>query len=147
MGSENLHLGQLNIDIPPAPAGQTSVEVRFSYDANGLLEVDARETRSGRVANTLIRNTDAQMSPSAIVAALQKLRNLKRHPREEDENRYLLERAKRLYEDRLGEERQMIQGWMTQFEVALDTQDARVVRSARQAFRQALDSIDKGFRF
>ncbi|HET7864437.1 MAG TPA: molecular chaperone HscC, partial [Burkholderiaceae bacterium] len=82
-----------------------------------------------------------------IDAALQKLRNLKRHPREEDENRYLLERAKRLYEDRLGEERQMIQGWMTQFEVALDTQDARVVRSARQAFRQALDSIDKGFRF
>jgi molecular chaperone HscC len=147
VGSENLHLGQLNIDVPPAPAGQTSVEVRFSYDANGLLEVDARETRSGRVANTLIRNTDAQMSPAAVDAALQKLRSLKRHPREEDENRYLLERAKRLYEDRLGEERQMLQGWMTQFEVALDSQDARVVRAARQAFRQALDSIDKGFRF
>jgi molecular chaperone HscC len=147
VGSENLHLGQLNIDVPPAPAGQTSVEVRFSYDANGLLEVDARETRSGRVANTLIRNNDAQMSPAAIEAALHKLRSLKRHPREEDDNRYLLERAKRLYEDRLGEERSMIQGWMTQFEVVLDTQDARAVRSARQAFRQALDSIDKGFRF
>jgi molecular chaperone HscC len=147
VGSENLHLGQLSIDVSPAPAGLAGVEVRFTYDANGLLEVDARDTRSGRVANTLIRNTETQMTDAQIRAALDKLGQLKRHPREEDENRYLLERAKRLYEDRLGDERVMIQGWLTQFEAALDSQDGRTVRAARQAFRQSLDSIDSGFRF
>jgi molecular chaperone HscC len=147
VGSENLALGVLDVDVPPRPAGAATLEVRFTYDANGLLDVDARETASGRITNTLIHNTSTQMDAAAVAAALERLKLLKRHPRDEDENRYLLERAKRLYEDRLGEERNALQAWMAQFEAALDTQDARTVRNARQQFRQALDSIDGGFRF
>jgi molecular chaperone HscC len=147
VGSENLALGVLDVDVPPRPAGAATLEVRFTYDANGLLAVDARETASGRITNTLIHNTSTQMDAAAVAAALERLKLLKRHPRDEDENRYLLERAKRLYEDRLGEERTALQAWMAQFEAALDTQDARTVRNARQQFRQALDSIDGGFRF
>jgi molecular chaperone HscC len=147
VGSENLALGVLDVDVPPRPAGAATLEVRFTYDANGLLDVDARETASGRITNTLIHNTSTQMDAAAVAAALERLKLLKRHPRDEDENRYLLERAKRLYEDRLGEERTALQAWMAQFEAALDTQDARTVRNARQQFRQALDSIDGGFRF
>ena len=147
IGSENLHLGRLEIEIPPAPAGQAGIEVRFTYDANGLLEVDVREASSGKIHNLLIRNTATQMSESEIAAALEKLRLLKRHPRDEEDNRYLIERSKRLYEDRLGEERSAIQAWLAQFEAALDTQDERAVRLARHQFRQALDHIDGGFRF
>ncbi|MBX3626173.1 MAG: molecular chaperone HscC [Rhizobacter sp.] len=147
VGSENLHLGALEMEVPPAPAGHAGVEVRFTYDANGLLEVDARETKGGRTMNTLIRNTRAEMSDDEVQEALAKLRQLKLHPREEQDNRYLIERAKRLYEDRLGEERTMIQGWLSRFEATLDTQDGRLIRQSRDAFREALDSIDRGFRF
>jgi len=147
VGSENLHLGQLDVDMPPMPAGEAGVEVRFTYDANGLLEVDARETRTGRAVNTLIRNTRAEMSDAQVQEALAKLRQLKQHPRDEQDNRYLIERAKRLYEDRLGEERNMIQGWLSRFEATLDSQDPRLIRESRQAFREALDSIDRSFRF
>ena len=147
VGSENLALGVLDVEMPPRRAGEATLEVRFTYDANGLLDVDARETTSGRITNTLIHNTSTQMDAAAIASALERLALLKRHPRDEEENRYLLERAKRLYEDRLGEERSALQAWMAQFEAALNTQDARTVRSARQEFRQALDSIDSGFRF
>jgi molecular chaperone HscC len=147
LGSENLHLGVLDIDVPPAPAGHAQIEVRFTYDANGLLEVDARELIGGRTVNTLIRNSGAQMTAEQVAAALEKLRLLKRHPRDEEENRYLLERAKRLYEDRLGDERMTLQGWINQFEAALNTQDARTVRQAREAFGQALDTVDNSFRF
>ena len=87
------------------------------------------------------------MSESQIAEALAQLRALKRHPRDEEENRYLVERAKRLYEDRLGEQRVAIQSWLSEFEQALDTQDPRVIRHARQQMREALDSIDGGFRF
>jgi len=147
VGSENLHLGQLDVDMPPAPAGHAGVEVRFSYDANGLLEVDAREPQSGRAVNKLIRNTRTEMSDAQVQAALAKLRELKHHPRDEQENRYLIERAKRLYEDRLGDERQTIQGWLSRFQLTLETQDPRLIREARGAFREALDSIDRSFRF
>jgi molecular chaperone HscC len=147
VGSENLALGVLDVEMPPRRAGEATLEVRFTYDANGLLDVDARETASGRVTNTLIHNTSTQMDAAAIATALERLALLKRHPRDEEENRYLLERAKRLYEDRLGEERTALQAWMGRFEAALNTQDARTVRSARHEFREALDSIDGGFRF
>jgi molecular chaperone HscC len=75
------------------------------------------------------------------------LRTLKQHPRDQQENIYLLERAKRLYEDRLGDQRQWLQKWIAEFEIALDTQDAKEVARAREEFRAALDSMDKGFVF
>lgn len=145
VGSENLHLGDLEVPIPPRKAGEVSVEVRLSYDVNGLLVVDAHEPGSGRRVSTLIRQNDNAMSDAQIAQALQRLDALKVHPRDEQENRYLIERGKRLFEDRLGEERAMIQQWLAQFEAALNTQDARVVEQAREGFRAALDSIDRGF--
>jgi len=147
VGSDNLHLGKLSIPLTPAPAGESAIEVRFTYDANGLLDVDVRDVKGGRTVSTLIRNTATEMSESQIAEALQQLRALKRHPRDEEENRYLVERAKRLYEDRLGEQRVAIQSWLGEFEQALDTQDPRAIRHARQQMREALDSIDGGFRF
>lgn len=147
IASENLHLGELDVPVPPGPAGSVSVAVRFTYDHNGLLEVDVRESATGRTAHTLVRNSTTQMSDADVAAALAQLRLLKRHPRDQEENRYLLERAKRLYGDRLGEERSAIQAWMNQFEAALDTQDERIIRTSRRGFKEALDSIDHGFRF
>ncbi len=147
VGSENLKLGELEIAVPPAKAGQASVDVRFTYDANGLLDVDVRDLLGGNQANTLIRNTDTNMSDAQMAEAVAKLQGLKRHPRDDADNVYLLARAKRLYEDRLGAERQVIQDWMAQFSSALETQDPRVIRQARSAFKEALDSIDTSFRF
>jgi molecular chaperone HscC len=147
VGSENLALGTVSIDVPPRPAGQVQVDVRFTYDANGLLDVDLTERETGVVRNLLIKSAGSQMSETDVQAALAKLAALKRHPREEEENRYLVERAKRLYADRLGEQREMLQHWLMQFEAVLDRQDAHAIRHARKQFREAMDSIDDGFRF
>jgi molecular chaperone HscC len=147
VGSENLHLGQLEIEVTAAPAGQAGVEVRFTYDANGLLEVEARETPGGQRHELIIESQGARLSPAEISATRERLQALKRHPRDEQDNRYQIERAKRLFEDRLGADRQMLQDWLGQFELALQTQDPRTIRAARQQFKEALDSIDTSFRF
>jgi molecular chaperone HscC len=147
VGSENLNLGKLEIAVTPAPAGQAGVEVRFTYDANGLLEVEARELPDGKSHELIVESQGARLSPAEIAATRERLQALKRHPRDEQDNRYLIERAKRLFEDRLGNDRVMLQDWLGQFEVALQTQDARVIRTARQQFKEALDSIDTSFRF
>ena len=147
IGSENLQLGRFEIDVPPAPAGEVSVQVRFSYDANGLLDVDAREPRTGRAHNIVIQGAKTAMSEAEVAQALARLATLKQHPRDAQDNRYLIERAKRLYEDRLGEERRMVQAWMSAFELALATQDERAIRQARQLLREQLDQLDPGFRF
>ncbi|RZL33198.1 MAG: molecular chaperone HscC [Rubrivivax sp.] len=147
VGSENLGLGKLEIDVKPKPAGEAGVEVRFTYDANGLLEVEARETPDGERRELVIDSQGSRLSAADIATTRERLQALKRHPRDEQDNRYQIERAKRLFEDRLGNDRAMLQDWLAQFEIALQTQDQRVIRSARQQFKEALDSMDTSFRF
>jgi molecular chaperone HscC len=147
VGSENLSLGRLEIPIAPAPAGEAGVDVRFTYDANGLLEVEAIDFPGGQRHELVIESQGARLSAAEIAATRERLQALKRHPRDEQDNRYLIERAKRLFEDRLGNDRVMLQDWLAQFEAVLQTQDARAIRQARQQFKDALDSIDTSFRF
>lgn len=45
---DNWSLGRFTIDFPPAPKGVPRVGVQFEIDANGILHVLARDTKTGR---------------------------------------------------------------------------------------------------
>jgi hypothetical protein len=98
--ASNLQRGALEIEVPPAPAGQVGVRVRFSYDANGLLEVDAQandaEGMLGEWPQLELRTHGAQMSNEELQAARTGWpRSSTTHAR--SRKRWLIERAKRLY--------------------------------------------------
>ena len=47
--NDNMSLGRFRLDgIPPAPRGTSQIEVTFDIDANGILNVSARDQASGR---------------------------------------------------------------------------------------------------
>lgn len=49
MADDNTSLGEFNLDgLPPAPRGVPKIEVTFDIDANGILNVSARDTASGK---------------------------------------------------------------------------------------------------
>lgn len=49
MANDNKSLGQFNLDgIPPAPRGMPQIEVTFDVDANGILQVKARDKATGK---------------------------------------------------------------------------------------------------
>ncbi|MBI4205235.1 MAG: molecular chaperone DnaK [Betaproteobacteria bacterium] len=49
MAADNVSLGQFNLDgLPPAPRGIPKIEVTFDIDANGILNVTARDTATGK---------------------------------------------------------------------------------------------------
>ena len=49
MASGNKSLGQFNLtDIPPAPRGMPQIEVAFDIDANGILNVSAKDKATGK---------------------------------------------------------------------------------------------------
>ncbi|MBT8458475.1 MAG: molecular chaperone DnaK, partial [Boseongicola sp.] len=49
MASDNKMLGQFNLeDIPPAPRGMPQIEVTFDIDANGIVEVTAKDKGTGK---------------------------------------------------------------------------------------------------
>lgn len=49
MAADNVSLGEFNLDgIPPAPRGVPKIEVSFDIDANGILNVTARDMATGK---------------------------------------------------------------------------------------------------
>src|SRR5687768_13954409 len=55
MSRDNRTLGKFHlVGIPPAPRGMPQVEVTFDIDANGILNVSAKDTATGKVQNITI---------------------------------------------------------------------------------------------
>jgi len=49
MCADNRLLGQFNLDgLPPAPRGVPQIEVKFDLDANGILNVAAKDLGTGK---------------------------------------------------------------------------------------------------
>ena len=142
---DNLKLGELDVAIPPRPAGEVYIDVRFSYDINGLLDVDISNDDFDIRANQTFRHNSANLSEEQIQASLAKLAALKVHPREQQENIYLLEKAKRLYEEYLGDQRQTIGHALAQFERVLESQDPAAIRRAQKEFGEFLERYDGGW--
>ncbi|ADO46930.1 Hsp70 family protein [[Enterobacter] lignolyticus] len=143
---DNVFLGEMQVEVPPRPAGEVALDVRFTYTLDGLLEVECHYKNSPTVSRLVIEKIPGQMSEEQIAASLQKLTDLKLHPRDRQENQVLLTRCARLYEHLLGEERQRIDELLTAFEQALESQDVRRIATIRGYVEQFLRPYDEEIR-
>ncbi len=142
--SDNIKLGEISVAIPHnyrGRASQLSIKVRFSYDINGLLEVDV-DTGDSRQYNLTIENGAKRLNSQEIQASKDKLAALKIHPRDTIANRTLLARAERLYAQRLGHDREELGRLIAWFENLLDSQDTNKIRHESPKFSQWLDDIE-----
>jgi len=58
MAEDNRLLGEFNLEgIPPAPRGMPKIEVKFDIDANGILNVTAKDLGTGKEANVKIQQS------------------------------------------------------------------------------------------
>ncbi len=140
---DNIHLGTLHVPLPRVPRDEAGVDVRFTYDVNGLLEVEA----TVRVTNTrhrlVIQGNAGVLDEAEIEARLQALAALKIHPRDQTANRTLIASAERLFQQLLGEARDHVGQAIARFEAALDTQDDRRIREAQSGLHQLLRAIEQ----
>ena len=139
---KNVKLGELTVPVPPKPAGEVGVEVRFTYDTSGLLDVDVNVPLTGLTRNLVIVDEEDRRSKKDIAESRKRLEKLKVHPREEAENVALLARAERAYEGFTGHVRDIIGQGLTEFQGALDKQDPRIIADAREGLTRLLDEID-----
>ncbi|HXU90619.1 MAG TPA: Fe-S protein assembly chaperone HscA [Methylomirabilota bacterium] len=56
-------LGRFELRIDPMPAGMPKIEVTFLIDANGILQVQAREQRTGKAASIEVKPTYGLSEP------------------------------------------------------------------------------------
>ncbi|KAK4879562.1 hypothetical protein RN001_007708 [Aquatica leii] len=67
MTKDNNLLGTFDLTgIPPAPRGVPKIEVTFDMDANGILNVSAKDTSSGKSKNITIKNDKGRLSQKDI---------------------------------------------------------------------------------
>jgi len=141
--ANNLSLGELLIDVPAAKAGEECVDVTYTYDINSILEVEVKVVSTEKVEKKIFLGQDVDMSPEEIEERLKTLSYLKIHPRDREENKYLLLRAERIYEEHLGEDRKYVESAIRKFEKILNTYDAGLIAEARDEFRKFLEMMEE----
>ena len=140
--SDNVHLGRLKIPVPAGRAGEVAVNCRFTYDINGILEVDLHVPATGERRELVIVDDPDAVDPAELNKRREVLAALKVHPRDEQTNLAMLARMERCYEQSLGERRAMIGQWLSQFAAILEAQNPRAIADARTKLMEALDSIE-----
>ena len=140
----NLYLGEFEVKgIPRGPAGQ-SIDVRFTYDLNGILEVEATVVDTGKAFAHVVTRYAQGMSAGDISKAVADMQSLKRHPRDEAENQFVIRRAERLLPELPYELRRRFEGLLDGFEEALELRDEAAVGQFREALQQFFDRFDAG---
>lgn len=137
----NVHLGSLDVKVPRKPKGKESVDIRFTYDVNSTLQVEATVVSTNITTKQIFGNTSG-LSEKELAARFENLKDIKLHPRDKMENVALIARAERLYEEHKGEEREFIKALIIQFERDIAGQHLRNPDAVRQGFSEALDQLD-----
>ncbi|MBW7477553.1 molecular chaperone HscC [Paenibacillus oenotherae] len=139
----NVKLGELSLQVPPDPAGKQTVDVRFTYDINGILEVEVTIVNTGMKKKIIIEQNPGKLTQGEIEQRLNELKDIKIHPRERSENRLLLAMGERLYEEALGEKRAEVEFMLHQFESVLATQNENDIKRAAIELRKQLEHFER----
>lgn len=119
--------------IPVGPSGEEAVDVRFSYDMNGVLDVDATIVSTNKTATFTIDRSAGRLSDQELVAARERLARLKFHPRESLPNLTALARAEALYVELTGGERALLSEAIGAFRVTLEAQRPEEIERVRES--------------
>ncbi|XP_001945786.2 heat shock protein 70 A1-like [Acyrthosiphon pisum] len=127
MTKDNNLLGTFDLTgIPPAPRGVPKIEVTFDMDANGILNVSAKENSSGRSKNIVIKNDKGRLSQAEIDRMLSDAERYK----EEDERQKVKIAAKN-----------QLESYVFGVKQALDEAGDKLTESERNTGKQECDAV------
>lgn len=138
----NVRLGELTFPLEKKLAKDNPVDVRFTYDINGVLQVEVEVLSAGVRHELILEKSPGAMDKDEIRRRLALLGELKVHPRDAQPNVALVARAERLYEESLGQKREIIQQWLTRFLAVVETQDTTLIDRHRKELDSALDELE-----
>ncbi|MBC8995267.1 molecular chaperone HscC [Pseudomonas sp. N40(2020)] len=137
---DNIFIDAFDVTLTPSDHIQ-ALDVRFSYDINGLLEVDVTLLETGERHSHSIDRSPTGLDEQSRQASQERLSSLKIHPRDALPNRTLLARLERAWMQSLGEERQRIAEWLDSFTTVLSGQRSEEIASHRSQLNKVLDEL------
>jgi molecular chaperone DnaK len=154
MASDNMSLGRFRLDgIPPAARGIPQVEVTFDIDANGILNVTAKDKASGKeqkivvTASTNLNKVDIDrmvQESRQNEAEDKKRRELIEAKNNADTLIYQTEKALRDLGDKVpASERGDIETKITDLKSAAQTEDVSRIQKASETVQQAFHALSQ----
>ncbi len=147
IASQNKMLGQFDlVGIPPAPRGVPQIDVTFDIDANGIVNVSAKDKGTGKEQQIRI-----QASGGLNESEIEKMVKEAEEHADEDRQRkeaiearnqadsliYATEKSMKEHGDKIGaDDRQAIEAAITDLRGVLDTADAETLKSKTETLAQ-----------
>ena len=152
MAADNVSLGQFNlVDLPPAPRGVPQIEVTFDIDANGILNVTAKDLGTGKQAKiTITASTKlSKEEKERMVKDAEQFAEQDKKKREEAELRnnadsllYTAERTKKDLADKLNQEQTgKIDTAVSALKDALAANDMAQVKTKTEELQKVLQEV------
>jgi molecular chaperone DnaK len=149
---DNKSLGRFDLaDIPPAPRGMPQIEVTFDIDANGILNVSAKDKATGKSQNIVIKASsglsDDEIEKMVADAAShaeedRKFRELVDARNQADGLIHASEKTlKELGDKASSEERLNIENAVSDLKSALDKDDLHAIQTKTAALAEASGSL------
>ncbi len=152
MAKDNRLLGQFNLEgLPPAPRGVPQIEVKFDIDANGILNVSAKDLGTGKEQSVRIEQSGG-LTPEEIErmrkdaeehAEEDKQKRALAEARNEAEARcFAVEKLLKEHESKLKDaDKEALQASMKRVREAAAGEDTDRIRSAIQELEQAAHAL------
>lgn len=141
---DNVFLGHIDLKVPESKAGEEGVAIRYSYDMNGLLDIDVTILSTGEVISKTIQNASGVLSDEQVKKSRDALAKLKFHPREDEHVLQVLTRGERIYQNLIGQDREYLGQALSRFDAVLNRQNRQEIQRAMAKLAEVLDSFDTG---
>ncbi len=154
MAEDNRLLAQFNLEgIPPQPRGVPQIEVRFDIDANGILNVTAKDLKTGKEASVKIEGSSGlskeeiermQRDAEAHAEEDRRKRELAEARNQADQLTYQLEKLMKENEDKLSEaDREPLTKAIEKVREEAKGNDTDAIKSALRELEQAQQAFTK----
>lgn len=152
MSSDNVSLGMFNlVDLPPAPRGVPQIEVTFDIDANGILNVTAKDRGTGKESKiTITASTKlSKEEKERLIKDAEQFAEQDKKKREEAELRnsadsliYTADRTKQDLAGKLSaEETSKIDASVTELKNAIASNDMSQIKGKSDSLQKVLQEV------
>ena len=142
--SQNLFLGELDVPVPINHKEHEGLTVRFTYDLNGILDVEVKIDTTQEVFNHVILQESITLTDQEIKEKQDALARYKINAQETEVYRFLIEKANRLYSMILGVKREELMTATRQFEEEVKHSSIHHLPKIYQAFSSYLELLERG---
>lgn len=142
--SQNLFLGELDVPVPINHKEYEGLTVRFTYDLNGILDVEVKIDTTQEVFNHVILQESITLTDQEIKEKQDALARYKINAQETEIYRFLIEKANRLYSMILGVKREELMTATRQFEEEVKHSSIHHLPKIYQVFSSYLELLERG---